>query len=104
LLTTLYTKPAIRGNLSTFEFSVVAIIPLVSELVPEARGTVLAHNLAVMALGRVIDSLLAPRLWATGGLAANALVSAAMLCVAILIWWLGVREREADTLTFRPDT
>ena len=73
----------------TFEFSVVAIIPLVSELVPEARGTVLALNMAVMAFGRVIGALLAPRLWASSGFGINAWVSAGMLCVAILIWGAG---------------
>jgi predicted MFS family arabinose efflux permease len=88
----------------TFEFTVVAIIPLVSELAPEARGTVLALNLAVMALGRVIGALLGPRLWTAGGLATNALLSAGLLGVALLIWWLGVRERVADPLTVRPDT
>ena len=88
----------------TFEFTVVAIIPLVSELAPEARGTVLALNLAVMALGRVIGALLGPRLWAAGGLAENALVSVGLLGIALLIWWLGVRERAVDSLTFRPDT
>jgi MFS transporter, DHA1 family, inner membrane transport protein len=88
----------------TFEFAVVAIIPLVSELAPEARGAVLALNLAVMALGRVIGALLGPRLWAAGGLATNALMSAGLLGMAILIWWLGVRDRAEFPLTVRPDT
>ncbi len=88
----------------TFEFTVVAIIPLVSELAPEARGAVLALNLAVMALARVIGALLGPRLWAAGGLATNALMSAGLLGAALLIWWLGVREGAEDPLTARPDT
>jgi predicted MFS family arabinose efflux permease len=88
----------------TFEFTVVAIIPLVSELAPEARGTVLALNLAIMAFARVVGALVGPRLWAAGGLAANTLLSAGLLGVALLIWWLGVRERGADPLTYRPDT
>ena len=87
----------------TFEFSVVAIIPLISELVPEARGTVLALNLAVMAFGRVIGSLLAPRLWASSGFVVNAW-SRRVLCVAILVWWLGVREQPGSAPISPPDT
>jgi predicted MFS family arabinose efflux permease len=77
----------------TFEFSIVGLLPLVSELAPEARGAVLALNVAVMSLGRLISSLLAPRLWAAGGLPLNALVSAGAVLVAALILWRGVRER-----------
>jgi len=98
--------PRLAGGLGTaltgvflmflsFEFSIVAIIPLVSELAPETRGTVMALNVAGMSLGRMISSLLAPRLWATGGLPLNALVSAGVVMVAALILWRGVRERSS---------
>lgn len=76
----------------TFEFSIVCLIPLVSELAPAARGTVMALNVAAISLGRMISSLTGPRLWTHGGLAANALVSAGIVLLAAVILWRGVRE------------
>ena len=80
----------------TFEFSIVGLLPLVSELAPEARGTVMALNIGVMSLGRMISSLLAPRLWRAGGLPLNALVSAGVVLLAALILWRGVREKRGE--------
>ena len=76
----------------TFEFSIVSMLPLMSELVPEARGTVMALNSAAMAAGRVVSSLTGPRLWLAGGLPLNAVVSAGVVLVASLILWRGVKE------------
>jgi len=76
----------------TFEFSIVSMLPLMSELVPEARGTVMALNSAAMAAGRVVSSLTGPRLWLAGGLPLNTIVSACVVLVASLILWRGVRE------------
>ena len=42
----------------TFEFSIVASIPLVSELLPEARGTAMSSNVAFHAAGRMAGALL----------------------------------------------
>ena len=77
----------------TFEFSIVSLVPLVSEVMPSARGSVLALNVAAMAVGRIVATLTAPRLWAAGGLEANALGSAVMLALGILVLWRVVRER-----------
>jgi predicted MFS family arabinose efflux permease len=75
-----------------FEFSIVSLIPLVTEVVPEARGTVVALNVAIMSLGRIIATFTAPRLWASGGLPANALVSAFIVGLALVVLWFGVRQ------------
>ena len=77
----------------TFEFTIVSMLPLVSELTPDTRGTLLAVNVAVMSLGRMVGSLSGPRLWTHSGLWANALVSAGIMLVALLILWIGVREK-----------
>jgi predicted MFS family arabinose efflux permease len=76
-----------------FEFSVVSLLPLVSEAAPEARGTVMALNTAAMAAARVVSSLTGPRLWAAGGLAFNASVSAAVIVFATAIVWWKIREK-----------
>ncbi len=77
-----------------FEISVVAAIPLVSEVVPTARATLLALNVAAFALGRTIGSFAGPFLLAGGGFALNALVSGAGAFLAFLVWHSLVREHK----------
>jgi len=69
------------------------MIPLVSELAPETRGTVMALNVAGMAAGRAISSLIGPRVWAVGELPLNAAISAGFVLLASVVLWVGVRER-----------
>lgn len=68
-----------------FEFSIVASIPLISEVAPSARGTVLALNVSAAALGRMAGSLSGPRLWGAQGLPGVALVSAGLALLAIVM-------------------
>ncbi len=77
----------------TFEFGTVSMLPMTSELVPEARGMVMSLVAAAMAAGRTIGSIMGPRVWDAGGLALNTLVSAAIVMVAMFVLWRGVRER-----------
>jgi len=50
----------------TFEFTLVSIIPLMTELLPSARATLMAVNVAALSLGRALGDLLAPRLYSLG--------------------------------------
>jgi predicted MFS family arabinose efflux permease len=50
----------------TFEFTLVSSLPLISELVPRARATMMAFNVAALALGRALGDLLAPLLYRAG--------------------------------------
>ena len=62
----------------TFEFTIVSGIPLMSEILPSARATMLASHMAVLAIGRSIGDLLAPTLFTQSifpGIAANAIVA-----------------------------
>jgi predicted MFS family arabinose efflux permease len=72
-----------------FEFTIVSSLSLMTELVPNARATFMAGNVAAFSLGRVLGSLIGPPLF-TLGLPVNALVAAAMNLVALaaLIWVL----------------
>lgn len=76
----------------SFEFSLVSLLPLLSELTPNARAMLMAFSAGVMSLGRVIASQTGPRLWEAGGLSLNALTSAAAVALAVLILWRAARR------------
>jgi predicted MFS family arabinose efflux permease len=50
----------------TFEFTLVSIVPMMTEVLPEARATVMAFNVAGESLGRAIGAPLAPFLYSYG--------------------------------------
>ena len=59
----------------TFEFTIVSGIPLMSEILPSARATMLASHMSVLAIGRAVGDLIAPGLFALPfipGIAGNA--------------------------------
>jgi predicted MFS family arabinose efflux permease len=47
----------------TFEFTIVSGIPMMSEILPSARATMMASHMAVIAIGRSVGDLLAPILF-----------------------------------------
>jgi predicted MFS family arabinose efflux permease len=70
----------------TFEFTIVSGIPLMSEIMPAARATMLASHMAILAIGRAIGDLLAPALFSQSfipGIAANALAAILFNLVAL---------------------
>jgi MFS transporter, DHA1 family, inner membrane transport protein len=50
----------------TFEFTLVSVIPMMTEVLPSARATLMAFNVASLSLGRAFGDLLAPRLYIWG--------------------------------------
>ena len=48
----------------TFEYTVVSMLPVMSEILPQARATLLALDAASCSLGRALGSLASPRLYA----------------------------------------
>lgn len=50
----------------TFEFTIVSNIPLMTEIFPAARATLMAANIAAHSLGRALGALLAPVLYLQG--------------------------------------
>ncbi len=69
----------------TFEVAVVGAIPLLTELVPSARGVVMSMSLGAMAAGRVVGSLVGPVLWQRAGITGNALVAAVVMVLAVIV-------------------
>jgi predicted MFS family arabinose efflux permease len=53
----------------SFEFTIVSSLPLMTELLPSARATLMAFNVSALAFGRAIGAFLAPRLYSLGFLA-----------------------------------
>ncbi len=76
-----------------FEFMIVATIPLVTELVPAARGTMLALNLASSSLGRATGALIAPSLWMMGGMLWSGLAAGAITLCALGLLLKYVHDR-----------
>jgi predicted MFS family arabinose efflux permease len=75
-----------------FEFTVVSAIPLATELLPEARGTMMAVNVAALSLGRAVGAPLGTALWTRGGLVWNGLAAGAATLVALGVLLAFVRE------------
>ncbi len=53
----------------SFEFTLVSSIPLMTEILPSARATMMAFNIAAISMGRAIGAFLAPRLYGISFLA-----------------------------------
>ena len=68
----------------TFEFTIVSLIPLMTGVLPEARGTVMALTIAGANLGRGLGSLMAAPMY-LGGFWINALFAAIVNLLAILV-------------------
>jgi predicted MFS family arabinose efflux permease len=77
----------------TFEFAIVASLPLISELLPERRNAVMSTSIASQAAGRMIGTLLGGFLFRFG-FGWNGLVAGVMtlLGIPIILWF--VKERK----------
>ncbi|MDH7487785.1 MAG: hypothetical protein QHJ81_16120, partial [Anaerolineae bacterium] len=73
-------------------WSWIPLPQLATELVPAARGTMMALNVAAMALGRALGAPLGTALWAAGGLLWNGLVASAGTLLALVLLLALVRE------------
>lgn len=73
-----------------FEFTIVASFSLSTELLPEARATMMSGFYAVAGLGRMIGVLVGGGLWQVGGIGAVSLVAALLTSLGLLalLWGL----------------
>jgi MFS transporter, DHA1 family, inner membrane transport protein len=76
----------------SFEFAVVTSISLATEVLPNARATMMAAYMATMSLGRVIGALIGGWLWQIGGLTAVCWLSTMMALLAMGSLWWGLRH------------
>lgn len=82
-----------------FELAVVAALPLMTEIAPNARATLLSLGVAGFTLGRAGGSFTGPALYLNFGFLATSLASAGAVLVAFLIWILFVREKHAEVIS-----
>ena len=80
-----------------FEMTVVGGIPLMTEIVPAARGVVMSIILAAGGLGRAFGALLGPVIWTRGSFEILGLAAAALTLVAVLILAVSIREAGHQT-------
>lgn len=69
-----------------FEIGIVANIPLLTELVPEARGTVVSVSGALHSLGRMAGALLGASLFNAGFLWVSLAAALINLLVIVMVW------------------
>lgn len=78
-----------------FEYLVVSTVPIMSEILPGARATLLAFYAAAISVGRGFGALLAPRLYAVGFPAAA--LAAAVFNIAAFFFLLKLRRRTVSS-------
>ena len=78
----------------TFEFAIVSLIPLATEVAPQARASLLSLNLLAFSLGRMAGAATGGWLWTWGGerIVWPAVVSAACALAAALVMYRGMAE------------
>lgn len=80
----------------TFEFTIVSSIPLMTEILPSARATLLSVNFATVSLGRALGAFLAVPIY-NFGITGNVLVAMTFNLLALLTVYLlnrALRHRE----------
>jgi predicted MFS family arabinose efflux permease len=87
-----------------FEFTLVSTLPLMTELLPTARATLMATNAATHFLGRMVAALIGSRLYLGFGLAANGIVTAIMVLSALVVLLFFVKEHAQVTISVDTDT
>jgi predicted MFS family arabinose efflux permease len=72
----------------TFEFTIVSIIPLMTEVMPSARATTLSLSGAANFIGRAVGALLAPTLYASGFFVVTGAAVAFNLAGLVAVWYV----------------
>jgi predicted MFS family arabinose efflux permease len=75
-----------------FEFTIVSVFPLISELVPHARGTLMSLNMASASVGRMLGSFSGALIFSLAGFGTIGLVGGGIVALALVVFAFGVRE------------
>jgi predicted MFS family arabinose efflux permease len=74
------------------EFGIISAIPLTTELRPRSRARVLSLLIVASGMGRIVGDLVAPRVFAVGGMQSVTVMAAIAALVALVVVLVGVRE------------
>ena len=80
----------------SFEATIVGSLPLLTELVPEARAVYISLMVGAMSVGRSLGSFVGPRLPA--GIEANSYLAMGLMVAALLILWRFVADPGDEAL------
>jgi predicted MFS family arabinose efflux permease len=80
----------------TFEFTIVTAFSLFTEVLPQARGTMMSSLLAAAGVGRMTGALIGGLIWFGGGILAVGLTSALVSGLSLLSLWWGLRHWQAQ--------
>ncbi len=80
----------------TFEFTLVSAIPLMTELLPAARATLMASNAASLSIGRAAGAVLAAQLY-SGGILFNSLATLLLDLAALVLLVFMVKSMSQDS-------
>jgi predicted MFS family arabinose efflux permease len=83
----------------TLEFTIVTSLSFSTEILPDARATMMAGYLAAANLGRVFGALIGGPVWMTGGIVATGFVSASISGLGLLALVWGMRGHHRSILT-----
>jgi predicted MFS family arabinose efflux permease len=87
--------PALAGvvcMMLSFEFALVSLLPLASEVAPDARASLLAFNVTAASLGRIAAAVAGGWLWRWQSIALHAWSGALCALLAALVLGFGVVE------------
>ncbi len=84
-----------------FEMVVVCCFSLSTELMPAARGTMMAAVSVAAGLGRIVGAIIGSPLWFSGGLKAVSLTSAVTTLLALIFFLWGLRHWRHQTSAAR---
>jgi predicted MFS family arabinose efflux permease len=76
----------------SFEFGVISLLPLVTELAPEARASLFSLNVMAFSVSRALGGLVGGWLWHWQNIAVQAGVGAACALVAALLMMWGMTD------------
>lgn len=88
---------ALVGMFIAFEMSIVAVISLATDVLPEARGTMMASLIGALAGSRAVGTIIGGALLRAGGFPVNGVVGMVLNIVAVLLIAVFVAEIRTPT-------